>query len=62
MSEQIGTGDTGERDSRLQLITEGEWAGWSQWQTDAFESRAGPFYERVETGGDRVTAFRVGPE
>ena len=61
MSEQIGTGETGERDSRLKLITEGEWAGWSQWQSDAFETRAGPFYERVE-GGEGVTAFRAGPE
>ena len=61
MSEQIGTGDTREHDSRLRRIDEGEWAGWYQWQSDAFESRAGPFYERVEDG-QGVTAFRAGPE
>lgn len=61
MSEEIGTGETGERDSRYKEITEGEWAGWSQWQSDAFETRAGPFYERFE-GGEGITAFRAGPE
>ena len=59
MSEQIGTG---ERDSRLKRITEGEWAGWDQWQSDAFETRAGPFYERVDENGEGITAFRAGPE
>lgn len=62
MSEEIGTADTVDHDSRLQAITEGEWAGWSQWRSDAFETRAGPFYERVEADGDRVTAFRAGIE
>ncbi len=61
VSEQIGTGETGERDSRLRLITDGEWAGWSMWQSDAFEQRAGPFYERFDGNGG-VTAFRAGPE
>lgn len=61
MSEQIGTGDTREHDSRLRRIAEGEWAGWYQWQSDAFETRAGPFYERQEDG-QGVTAFRAGPE
>ena len=60
MSEQIGTGDMG-RDSRLKRIKTGEWAGWDLWQSDAFETRAGPFYERVEDG-QGVTAFRAGPE
>ena len=60
MSEEAGTAED-RRDSRLRPITTGEWAGWLQWQTDAFEQRAGPFYERVdETGG--ITAFRAGPE
>lgn len=65
MSEQIGTGDLDMRDSRLKLISEGEWAGWSQWQSDAFEQRAGPFYERVEDGPEGplgITAFRAGQE
>ncbi len=42
----------------LAQITEGEWAGWSTWNSDAFEQRAGPFYERVDEGG-AVCAFRA---
>ena len=49
MSEQIGTGEIAQRDSRLKPITEGEWAGWLQWQSDAFEQRAGP--EHMNGGG-----------
>lgn len=72
MSEQIGTGgmvaveeagsDTERRDSRLRRIAEGEWAGWSMWHSDAFEMRAGPFYERVDADGSGVSAFRAAPE
>lgn len=62
MSEQSGTAGTTERDNRLRAITTGDWAGWSTWDSDAFEQRAGPFYERVEADGDRVSAFRAGPE
>lgn len=62
MSEQIGTGETRPPNDRLQLVTQGEWAGWSIWRSDAFESRAGPFYERVDEAGDGVTAFRAGVE
>ncbi|WJY18427.1 PaaI family thioesterase [Alteriqipengyuania flavescens] len=40
-------------------VTEGEWAGWSFWQSDAFEQTAGPFYERREDNGDWVCAFRT---
>ena len=61
VSEQSGTAPTEERDSRLKLVTDGEWAGWSIWQSDAFEQRAGPFYERIEAG-EGITAFRAGPE
>ena len=61
MSEQIGTAQTAERNARLKPVTEGEWAGWSLWQSDAFEQRAGPFYERIQDG-EGVTAFRAGPE
>ena len=66
MSEQIGTagmmgGEVLPPDDRLKLVTQGEWAGWSMWQSDAFEQRAGPFYERFEEG-EGVTAFRAGPE
>lgn len=62
MSEQIGTAEVEQRNSRLRPITEGEWAGWSQWISDAFEMRAGPFYERFDEAGNGVTAFRAGPE
>ena len=62
MSEQIGTAETSARDSRLRPVTEGEWVGWSLWHSDAFEQRAGPFYERVDEAGEGVTAFRAGPE
>ena len=62
MSEQIGTGEVAAPYNRLKLVTEGEWAGWSLWQSDAFESRAGPFYERVDEHGAGVTAFRAGIE
>ena len=61
MSEQIGTGEVQPFNDRLKLVTQGEWAGWSLWQSDAFENRAGPFYERFE-GGEGVTAFRAGIE
>ena len=38
-------------DDRLVAITEGEWAGWSTWMTDAFEQSSGPFYERTMPDG-----------
>lgn len=62
MSEQSATAPPDERHSRLKRITEGEWAGWDQWQSDAFEQRAGPFYERVDADDGGVTAFRAGIE
>ncbi|TPG14300.1 PaaI family thioesterase [Sphingomonas oligophenolica] len=62
MSEQIGTAQTSERDSRLRAITTGDWAGWSTWESDAFEQRAGPFYERVDDHGAGISAFRAGVE
>ncbi|MFC4295322.1 PaaI family thioesterase [Novosphingobium tardum] len=49
-------------DERLVAISEGEWAGWSTWQSDAFEQRAGPFYERVDPDGTARCAFRAGRE
>jgi uncharacterized protein (TIGR00369 family) len=51
-------GDTqapGPRDT----ITEGEWAGWSTWGDDPFESHAGPYYRRVREDGRVVCAFRA---
>ena len=40
------------------LVTEGEWAEWSTWEFDAFETRSGPFYMR-EIDGAWVSAFRA---
>ncbi len=48
-------------DDRLVQITEGEWAGWSNWHSDAFEQRAGPFYERIDEDGRGHCAFRAEP-
>ncbi|NIJ61051.1 PaaI family thioesterase [Qipengyuania flava] len=55
MSENEAVGASG----GLVPVTEGEWAGWSTWQSDAFEQRAGPFYERREADGGMVAAFRA---
>nr|WP_137678582.1 PaaI family thioesterase [Parerythrobacter lutipelagi] len=57
MSENEAVGGSG----GLAPVTEGEWAGWSTWQSDAFEQRAGPFYERQEDNGGYVSAFRAEP-
>ena len=48
-------------DDRLKLVTEGEFAGWSMWHSDAFEQRAGPFYERHDYEGRGTCAFRAEP-
>ncbi len=55
MSENEAVGSTG----GLVPVTEGEWAGWSTWRSDAFEQRAGPFYERRDAEGGRLAAFRA---
>ncbi len=57
MSENEAVGATG----GLVAVTEGEWAGWSTWSSDAFEQRSGPFYERIEEDGVYVSAFRAEP-
>ena len=56
--------DGGELDtnytSKMIVVTEGEWAGWSYYPGgDPFEDLAGPFYCRVDAQGLRVTAFRA---
>ena len=48
-------------DDRLKLVSEGEFAGWSMWQSDAFEQRAGPFYEMFDADGRGIAAFRAEP-
>lgn len=42
-------------------VTEGEFVGWQVWQSDAFEQRAGPFYETTEEQGQALIAFRAEP-
>lgn len=47
--------------SKLQTVTEGEWAGWSCYPGgDPFEDLAGPFYFKADGGDGRpVCAFRA---
>ncbi|MBS0362824.1 MAG: PaaI family thioesterase [Proteobacteria bacterium] len=46
--------------SRLKVVTEGEWAGWNYYPGgDPFEDLAGTFYCRVDEAGARVSAFRA---
>ena len=61
MSENEAVGEQVGSDGGLQPVTEGEWAGWSTWVSDAFEQRAGPFYETQEADGSRIAAFRAEP-
>jgi len=58
MSENEGVGEGG---NGLADVTEGEFAGWQVWQSDAFEQRAGPFYEKRQADGTMLTAFRAEP-
>ena len=39
--------------------TEGEFAGWTTWSRDSFESNNGPFWHKVEPDGRIRCAFRV---
>ena len=57
MSENQGVGETS--GTGLVDVTEGEFAGWQVWQSDAFEQRAGPFYEKRADDGSMVAAFRA---
>ncbi len=46
--------------SKLTIVTQGEWAGWSYYPGgDPFEDLAGPFYCRIDDQGRRVCAFRA---
>lgn len=57
MSENEAVGASG----GLVPVTSGEFAGWRVWQSDAFEQRVGPFYERIGDDGRPVAAFRAEP-
>src|SRR5258708_38118371 len=49
--------------SKLTLVTEGEWAGWSWYPGgDPFEDLAGPFYFRGGDDGRPLCAFRAALE
>ena len=42
------------------LKTEGEFAGWHYWDSDAYESQlVGPFYMKKDDNGEMVGAFRA---
>jgi acyl-coenzyme A thioesterase PaaI-like protein len=43
----------------LHVETEGEFKGWRTWKRDNFETRAGPFYHRMDENGRITCAFRV---
>lgn len=44
------------------IVTQGEWAGWSISSADPFEMHAGPFYSRRDPEtGEMVCAFRAEP-
>jgi acyl-coenzyme A thioesterase PaaI-like protein len=43
----------------LHIGTEGEFAGWSTWIRDAYETQNGPFWHRMEHDGRIRCAFRV---
>ena len=55
MSENKAVGSGG----GLTPVTEREFVGWSEWSGDAFEQRAGPFYERRDEDGSHISAFRA---
>lgn len=42
-----------------EVITHGDWAGWSLWSSDPFELHAGPFYSRKGDDGRVICAFRA---
>lgn len=43
--------------SKLVVVTEGAFAGWSAWPGDPFEEVNGPFYYRKDADGRARTAF-----
>ena len=45
--------------SRLYTATEGEFAGWTTWTSDSFETHNGPFWHRIEADNSVRCAFRV---
>lgn len=55
-----GHGEENNYTSRLTLVTEGEWAGWSCYPGgDPYEDLAGPFYFKADPDGRVRCAFRA---
>jgi uncharacterized protein (TIGR00369 family) len=52
-------GSEAETPGKPRTVAEGEWAGWDCYDTDPFETLAGPFYSRRDESGRRVCAFRA---
>jgi uncharacterized protein (TIGR00369 family) len=42
-----------------ELVTEGEFAGWRTWRSDAFENLTGPFFFQLAEDGAVRCAFRA---
>jgi acyl-coenzyme A thioesterase PaaI-like protein len=40
-------------------VMEGEWAGWRRYDTDPYENMTGPFYNKDDTAGGTICAFRA---
>jgi uncharacterized protein (TIGR00369 family) len=56
MSEDLGTAAY-----TPQAMAVGEFAGWTHWAHDPYETRSGPFFYRTEDDGGIVSAFRAEP-
>jgi uncharacterized protein (TIGR00369 family) len=40
-------------------LTDGEFAGWTEWIQEPFDEKAGPFFHRTDADGRLVAAFRA---
>ncbi len=41
------------------VVEVGEFAGWSYWEGDPYETRSGPFFTKREADGSFLSAFRA---
>ena len=44
------------------VIAEGDWTGWTLYQTDPYENLSGPFYARWDAEGRATCGFRAEPK
>ncbi|KRB46659.1 MAG: PaaI family thioesterase [Pseudomonadota bacterium] len=42
-----------------EIVKDGEWAGWTLYNSDPFEDHAGPFYFKLDDAGRPVCAMRA---